>query len=230
MKRAFAIFLFIAAFLILVGLGTWQIKRLQWKENIIAKLEQVYAQNPDNTVFNFDDLTVKDSNLPILYGSVEGQLNYSKEILYGPHTQNQQIGFNVITPLLLKDGGYVFVNRGFIAEEKKNQLALTHVQGKIKISGLIRQTDWNRFTPSNSPANNIWTKLDISEMASAKNIKPIAPLMIYAEKSSKDFKVLEMQPAKWIPRNKHLQYAIFWYTMALVLCGFFISYKRFNKF
>ena len=53
--------------------------------------------------------------------------------------------------------------------------------------------------------------------------------MMYAEKSSKNFGVLQLQQERWMPRNKHKQYAIFWFTMAAVFCGFFSAYAYVQK-
>ena len=224
MKRIIALLLLTIAFSILMGLGTWQLKRLTWKENIITQLNDVYAQDAHSTLYSFQDIQIKKNDVHVLYGSIEGTFNYSKEILYGPKPYEGEVGYFVITPMALSRKDHIFVNRGFISMDNQRQLSRTHIKGKIRVSGLIRQTDWNRFTPENSPKDNVWTKLDLQEMAQAKNIKSIAPMMLYAEKASKDFGVLQMQEERWMPRNKHLQYTIFWYMMGLALCGVFGFY------
>jgi surfeit locus 1 family protein len=229
MKNILTIISSITAFIILISLGTWQLNRLTWKSDIIEQLNTVYAINAEENILSFDDLKITNNDLPILYGSVEGKFDYSREILVGPRPFEGDIGYNVVTPLTLKNGGTVLVNRGFIATEQKDQASSTHPKGRIKISGLIRKPDWNSFTPENSPENNVWTKLDITQIAKAKNIRSIAPLMVYAEKSSKDFGILQMQPARWVPRNKHQQYAIFWFTMAGVFLGLIGIYAYTQK-
>ena len=229
MKKIFAIVLSIIAFIILISLGTWQVNRLEWKSNIIAQLNEVYSNDADKNTLSFADLKITDNDLPILYGSVKGIFDYSREILVGPRPFDGEVGYSVITPLRLKNNNYILVNRGFVTADKKEDIASTHARGFIKISGLIRKPDWNKFTPENSPENNVWTKLDITQIAKVKNISSVAPLMMYAEKSSKDFSILQLQQERWMPRNKHKQYAIFWFTMAAVFCRFFSAYAYVQK-
>ena len=205
---------------VLLSLGTWQVQRLAWKEDIIAKLNAVYDQDADNNPLSFDQLKAEE----VFYGTLEGKFNYSKEMLFGPRPYKNEIGYFVVTPLQLNRKDHVFVNRGFVSMKGKGKLSLTHVKGNIRVSGLLRRPDWNRFTPENNPKKQIWSKLDIDDMAKAKNIKSIAPVMLYAENASKDFGVLKLYDEKWYPRNKHKQYAIFWFTMAGVLCAFFGFY------
>ena len=214
------LFIITVAFLTLCALGTWQLQRLEWKENIIAQLDSEYAQNSDQSLLHFEDL----STAKLRYGNVRGRFDYTKEILVGPVSHDGKIGYRVVTPIKLQTGGSLLVQRGWIDQNSQDRLKATHPKGNITVTGIFRQPDWNRFTPDNSPENNIWTKLDIKEIAEAKNINPIAPVILYAQKASKDFQGLIMQQQKWYPRNKHKQYALFWFTMAFVLlgiCGFY---------
>ena len=222
-KKIISVFVFLVALSVLISLGSWQIKRLTWKENIIAKLETEYQKDPLENFYTLENLTL-ESDLPLLYGSAKGQFIYDKEILAGPKPHDGSIGFLVITPMKLDSGGYILVNRGWIDQSKTDSLKQTHIQGQITASGIFRKPDWNSFTPDNSPENNIWTKLDIKQISDVKNITPVAPLLLYAESASKKSDVLIMQQERWHPRNKHKQYAIFWFTMAFALIGVFGFY------
>lgn len=217
---------FLGALAILISLGNWQLDRLVLKQKIVGDLEELYASDVTQNIYRFDDLTIKGDLLPFLYGTVQGQFDYSKEILAGPKTFNKQISYQVITPLKLDTGGHVLVSRGFITVGNKDKITDTHLSGSVTVSGLIRQPDWTRFTPQNSPENNVWSRLDIDQIAEAKNIEKTAPVILYAEKVSKEFPLITIQQERWMPRNKHAQYAIFWFTMALAMIGIFGFYAR----
>ena len=227
-KKIISAFLFLVALSILISLGSWQLKRLEWKENIIFRLETEYQKNPSENFYTLEDLTL-ESDLPLLYGSAKGQFIYDKEILVGPKPYDGSIGFMVITPMKLNSGGYILVNRGWIDQGKTDNLKQTHAQGQVTASGVFRKPDWNSFTPENSPENNIWTKLDIEQISEVQNINPVSPLLLYAENLSKKSDVMIMQQERWQPRNKHKQYALFWFTMAFVLIcifGFYFYQER----
>ncbi len=217
-KKIISLLLFCCALVALLLLSYWQMERLQWKTDIIARLNIEYQKSPKENLFNFDDLSsFEDLKLPLRFGQVLGHFEYDKEILVGPKPYKGEIGYQVITPLKLNNNGFILVNRGWVEESKKEAIKANQPQDYITVTGIFRRPDWNSFTPDNSPSNNVWTKLDIKQIAKVKKITPIAPVMLYASNISVNFKPIILQNEKWYPRNKHLQYAIFWFTMALVL-------------
>ncbi len=210
----------VLSFITLLYLGNWQLERLDWKNNVIKQLSSEYAKDPKKFTYSFKDIEAfsTDKNA-IRYGSAKGVFDYDKEILMGPHSHEKKISYKVITPLELSNNAHILVHRGWIKLEDKEQI--TNLQnrpkGPVTISGIFRAPEWNSFTPNNSPENNVWTKLDIQEIANVKKITPIAPAVLYAEFSSKEFGLITMNATKWFPRNKHRQYAIFWFGMAFIL-------------
>lgn len=216
-KKIISLFCFISALGILLSLGYWQVQRLAWKTEIIEQLENEYAKDPIANRLSLTSL----QNEQIQYGSVKGRFDYTKEIRVGPKPHDGKIGYLVITPMKV-NGGHLLINRGWLEE---GDIKTGQPRGHIVVTGIFRKPDWNSFTPENSPENNIWTKLDIEQIARVKNIKNIAPVMLYAESASKPFDNLILQSERWFPRNKHKQYAIFWFSMAGVLLGIFGIYS-----
>lgn len=193
-------------------MGNWQLQRAEWKNNIITQLESEYAKNPMDYRLEFSDL----QNLDIQQGHIRGQFDYSKQMLFGPKKLNETIGYDVIIPMNLKNGT-VLVNMGWVKGENRKEIKTTSPRGNIMLTGISRKPDWNKFTPNNSPENDIWTKFDINEIAKAKEIKKIAPVIFYTKSAPLEFKALKMLEENWLTRNKHMQYAIFWFSMAGIL-------------
>ena len=214
-KKAVTALVVIAAFFSLLTLSYWQVQRLEWKENIIAQLDEEYLKEPIEFVYNFENLlNLEEKDLPILFGSILGR--FTKEpIFLEPKVYEGIVGAHVLQPFAIKTGGTIIVNRGWIAHEKKELLSLKESKQQL-VSGLFRKPDWNQFTSNNSPEQNIWTKPDIEEMANHFNIKKIAPVMLYATQIE-DNQELVLQDQKWYPRNKHAQYATFWFSMGFLL-------------
>jgi len=226
MKKIITAFLLLCVCCTLISLGYWQTQRLQWKNNVIKQLNAEYSKNPSEHMYQFDDL---NHNNQILYGSVRGNFVYNKEVLVGPKPLNGDIGYLVITPLKLETKGYILINRGWIDQNNIRKIEKTHHSGLVSVSGVFRKPDWNSFTPNNSPENNIWTKLNIQEIADNKKITPVVSTMLYAETIPKSSDLLVKQSLRWLPRNKHKQYAIFWFVMAGVFICLTATYWKYGR-
>ena len=216
MRTVFQFGVVAIAFIILIGLGTWQLQRLEWKTGIIDQLEREYAKNPANHIYHSGDLT---DTTKILYGSARGRFLYDKELIIGPYSLNKEAGYKVVTPLKTDNGDHILVQRGWIKVEDIEQLSdkQNRPVGLLTVSGVFRAPQFNKFMSGNSPNNDVWMRLDVTEISEAKNLRDVAPIVLYAETSSKEFGLIQMQAEKIMPRNKHLQYAVFWFSMAFIL-------------
>jgi len=220
LKHVCAYILMIGALLMLCLLGTWQLQRLAWKETIIRDLKNAYS-HPGN--LNWDDLAQDQ----FMYGQIDGHIIAQKTVFLGPKTNaNSEVGYHAIIPVQT-DKGIILGNFGWV----RTQEIQAPQRKEVSVTGLVRRPEWNTFTPNNSPENNIWTKPDISEMAQALNLKNVAPNMIYVEKVNPALTVFEQHEKGWLPRNKHAQYAGFWFFMAflmgLIIGGY--SYRLMRK-
>ena len=210
------------AIVTLLSLSAWQIKRLQWKNDIIDKLDLEYQKNPANYVYNFNALKkLYREETPIRYGQIKGLFLHDKTMLFGPKPHDKKPGYHVVTPLQL-DSGIILVHRGWISDTHKDQLNRSVTS--TALNGIMRKPEWNSFTPNNNVDNNVWTKLDIADIAQKKNVETIAPVIFYTETKTSEYII--PQSTKWYPRNKHKQYAIFWFIMACALISVLLIFKR----
>lgn len=223
MKKIIGFFFFGLGFLILLSLGLWQIERLQWKTGIMAQLDTLYASDPMENRINYNDLTGSQS---MLYGYVQGTLESEKTILLKPKTYKGKIGSHVITPFKLTSGEYILVNQGWLPEEAE---ATPPTIRTMQLPGILRKPQDNQFTPENSPYDNIWNQINITQMAYHWRMgdTPVSPMVLYATAPISS----EITPIfnKWYPRNKHKAYAIFWFSMAFIYCVIFVAANRQKK-
>lgn len=190
--------------IILCALGSWQLQRLEWKRGIIAQLESAYAREGDQA----PDFAANYS-----YGRVSGIFLPSKAILLGPRTRDGKIGNDLIVPLQMKNET-LLVNMGW-TDAALDKLPIHHLESKnVSFTGLLRAPNWNRFTPENLPEKDIWYRADIDEIAAAKNLENPLDKIFYAESTNYKFDAAFPNNERWQPRNDHLQYAIFWFTLA----------------
>lgn len=203
---------------ILITLGTWQIQRLQWKNTIIAQLDSAYNNTRDAKL----DL-VQAEQQDFSFGHITGMFMPERAILLGPKTKDGTVGKDLIVPVRIDKKRDLLVNFGWTEARELGALPIHHAQGKpITISGLTRKPDWNSFTSNNSPEHDLWFKADINQIADAKDLKSPYPFLLYAETASYKFDSAFPNNERWYPRNKHMQYALFWYTMALALAAVYV--------
>lgn len=208
-----ATFFTLLSLLILCSLGTWQIKRLAWKTELLVQINTAYEAEPAR--LSREQLYQKNSDsVFIAHGTVRGRYVYSKEIMIQPRTHNGQTGYHVITPFALEDGGGILVNRGWVPRDWKN--TQSDKQKKTDVTGILRRPERaNLFVPENNPDTNQWYRLDVDEIIRYLELDHMSPYILYAETSA--FVLPIPHDSKWLPRNNHLQYAIFWFSMAGVL-------------
>jgi surfeit locus 1 family protein len=224
----------VIAFALLIGLGTWQLQRKTWKEGLIATLTTQLAAPPVAAPPPSAWPNLDQSKLEYHRVSFTAQFDNSKEALvyavpsaFRPDTQDKGPGYWVFTPARLTDGSTVIVNRGFVPDGRQDPKSRPQGQiaGPVTIVGALRWPDARHwFTPKDEAANNLWFSRDPASIAAAKGLGPVAPF--YVEQESPVPPGGLPQPGKLVvslPDN-HLQYALTWYGLALVLAGTFISW------
>lgn len=202
-----ATFFTLTGFSILCVLGTWQLQRLAWKERLIAQLDAAYESDASIPV---------DMNIDFSYGSATGRVIPDKAILLGPKTKDNTVGHDLIVPLRTGNGT-LLVNMGWTAAQNTTELPIHHLDRDITFTGMTRTPRWNMFTPENKPDQNQWYKPDIGEIAHAKNLENLRPVMLIAEKANYAFNNAFPNNPRVYPHNNHKQYAFFWFSMAIAL-------------
>src|SRR6185295_1203293 len=106
----------VGAELLLLGLGFWQFERMQWKNMLVTKIEQVQQMPalgslPQNT----DGLEYRNV---VLTGTFIN--DKALRLIGAPH--DGMNGFLIVTPFTLEDDGrIILVHRGFSPEGKESK-------------------------------------------------------------------------------------------------------------
>jgi surfeit locus 1 family protein len=219
----------IVAFAVLIGLGTWQIQRKAWKENLIAALTERLRAPPRALSsasqwpsLDRDDNEYRRVTFTTTFENDKEARVFASATGFRPDVNGP--GYWVFTPAKIADGSVVIVNRGFVPEGRQD--AATRKQGElaspVAIIGALRWPDdryW--FTPKDDPAHNLWFSRDPSAIAAAKGLEGVAPFYVEQEAPTPPGGL--PQPGKLVvalPDN-HLQYAVTWFGLAAVLLGVF---------
>lgn len=215
------------ALLVLVGLGTWQLGRLQWKNNLIDSFEARVAAPPVAVPAGevaIDPLEFRQLDLT-------GRFLHDKEIFLTGRTYEGNAGFHVVTPFELADGRVILINRGWVSEGYKDpaKRVFSRVDGPTTIAGILRKPGQKGyFVPENEPAKGFWFTLVPTEINAHLGLGAAAINSFYADAIRTSAVVTLPIAAKTELnlRNAHLSYALTWYGIALALIGVYVAFHR----
>ncbi len=214
------------ALVILVLLGNWQMDRLEWKQDLLARIDANMSAPPVSLPASFENSADWSSAWEYRRVTLQGVFDHQAEQYLYASPKEGGSGYMVITPLVRHHGEPVLVNRGWVPIHMKDPLARPAGQpeGEVVVTGVLRlQGMRNSFTPENVPAERIWYSRDIAAMAANINMT-VLPIVLDADASP--------NPGGWpvggqtivsLPNN-HLDYALTWYGLAVVLAVIYLVY------
>lgn len=205
---------------ILLGLGTWQVYRLHWKQAILAQITTAEAAPA---------VPLAQNPAPFTKVSVTGRFRYDLASRFGSEVRDTRagptIGFQQIVPLERAGAPTVLVDRGWVPQP--NTAPLENPGGEVTVTGYIRTRETARwFSASDDVVARQFYTLDPQAIAAVLGVTDPAPFTMVAlgPASAETYPA----PAQTLPRppNNHLSYAVTWYGLALALLVIFGSWVR----
>jgi surfeit locus 1 family protein len=225
----------LVVFIVLVGLGIWQLQRLGWKQDLIARVDAGLSASPVEAPGPAEWSTLDFAEREYQPVTVTGVFDEQGEVyvaytLTRPNGPFGGIGYLVMTPLLTGEGWTVYVNRGFVPREQRypNQRPEGRISGETAVTGLLREPSTRSwFTPGDSISDNVWFSRDPSLYAQAYSASSavVAPYIIDA--------FYDPELPGGLPQggttiidfpNNHLGYAITWFGLAAALLAVFVVF------
>jgi len=212
----------------LLWLGVWQVQRLGWKRDLIARVERRLTADPVAAPgpASWPGLSRPEDEYRRL--RVRGQFVHELETLVHASTEFGS-GYWVMTPLRCDDGFWLWVNRGFVPAEQRERAgrAASEPRGPQDVRGLLRLTEpKGSVLQSNQAVQGRWYSRDVQALADTRRLGtpawpgPVAPYFV-------DAVAEPATPSAW-PRagltvvsfpNHHLAYALTWFALAALLAG-----------
>ncbi|OJT96199.1 MAG: hypothetical protein BGN83_11255 [Rhizobium sp. 63-7] len=223
-RRAFTALLVLLAAMFL-ALGTWQVQRLFWKLDLIARVDARVHAEPVAAPTGAIDPAEDDYR----HVTATGLFDHDKTVLVQAVTERGS-GFWVVTPLRADDAPTILVNRGFVPADRSardTRLGSELAAGPVTVTGLLRISEpGGGFLRANDPAGVRWYSRDVAAIAAAKGVANVAPYFIDADATKKPGGLPIGGLTVVAFRNSHLVYALTWYAMAAGLAGALIYVRR----
>ncbi|MBD1135702.1 SURF1 family protein [Pelagibacterales bacterium SAG-MED47] len=216
MKHKFLFSVFTIFFiLVFVALGSWQIVRLNWKNNLILEIENS-LKNPPVELIN--------SNLEnYLKIKTSGSIDLEKQIYLYNLNDTGTPGFEVINPILINDTNYL-INRGWIPFEKKNSQEINVFDENDIIGTLKLQGRKNIFKPDNDLEENYWFSLNREDILKFTG-KEFSKYIIYL---NGNYQVPKPKKITANISNNHQKYALTWFSLAISILLLYLYFRKKN--
>ena len=195
---------------VLIGLGVWQLQRLDWKEAKLAQIEAKIAAAPVPVPAGVTE--TEDIYLPV---TVQGRL-LGPEALVLTGLNQAGPGYRVIAAFEVAGSARkIMVDLGFVSEDDR---AAVRPTGQMSVTGNLNwPAEKDSYTPEPDLLRSIWFAREVERMA---NVLGTEQVLVVARKVDPAIPAISPLPVDTssVP-NEHLTYAITWFSLALVWLG-----------
>ncbi len=196
---------------ILMSLGIWQVRRLTWKEGVIAAIEARIGDEP----VPLSGMTSPDPDDDLYRPVTVAGRTTGEEILVLSGQRELGPGFRVIAVFEAEDGRRILLDRGFIPESGR---AIPRPGVQLSVTGnLLWPDDADRFTPPPDEKTGLWFARDVAAMSKSVKTLPVLVVVRTEEGNAQGIVPVPVDTSH-IP-NDHRNYAITWFSLAAVWAG-----------
>ena len=216
-KHIFNLFSFTVVIL-LFSLGTWQLQRLTWKQELIANVKN----STEQPAINFQIGKVREFQKVKLAGALLKD-NYFVYRL----NEKGEYGFNLISVLKIDPEYFILIQRGWIPKIEEKYKKNTN-KDHISLEGIAYALKAKApFTPENNKNENFFYHIDEKKIRKLLQIK-ISPFLIIQSSADQFFNNLKNKQNTSMSNN-HLQYAITWFVLGIcIIIAFWFLKKRYK--
>lgn len=215
--------LVVAATLVMIRLGIWQLDRLEGRRAFNAQVVAARSMPPLDLNSQIpEDVTGMEWRAV----QVSGEYDFENQIALRNRYHKERLGFHLITPLLFS-GRAVLVDRGWIPADGNaafEDWRAYDVAGEVTVAGQIRLgSEKPAFGGVDDPpfvegdGLLIWNNLDLERIARQMPY-PILPVIIQPNVDEGDeTPPIPFQPEEDLTEGSHFGYALQWFTFAGIL-------------
>ena len=218
--------LVIAAVVVMVRLGFWQLDRLEQRKPFNARVQAHLAESPLELTYQNLDLDL--FNMEYRSAVVSGEYDHERQVVLRNQDWQGRLGVHLLTPLIISGGEKaILVDRGWVPYEDftGDNLSQYDDPGLVEVEGAIRRSQskpliGGRADQAPGPGEDplkAWYWINIDDLSEQF---PYVLLPVY-QVSSPDL-IEEQLPYRSVEEldlseGSHLGYAFQWFTFAAIL-------------
>ena len=193
---------------ILLSLGVWQLRRMEWKEAMLAEIQAGINAAPQPIPAQVDP------SMKYMPVTVSGRTT-GEEILVLSGTKELGGGYNIISGFETDDGRRILLDRGFVTQDYR------HTPRPATTLEVVGNLHWPQDKSSSTPEPDlkagIWFARDVPAMAEMLKTEPV--LVVAAQVAGDAQGVMPIPISIEGVPNSHLSYAVQWFLFAATCVG-----------
>lgn len=197
--------------LALLGLGFWQVQRLQTKQALLFLIHQRMLEPA------LEITSIKPEEADFHPATANGLFDTNVTIFVHAISDRGEGGYRLLMPLKSANGSWLMVDRGWIPFNAREKLNFFIPQNPVFIKGVLRYPHATWITPANLPVEGDWYWPDLNIIASYYKLTPLKPFLMVADASPNPGGLPVGGPPLIDIPNNHFVYAITWFGIALAL-------------
>lgn len=207
--------------LVFLALGVWQVQRLGWKTDLIARTGAAMTAAPVPAPAPGTEGAPEDYE----YRRVTVTGRYLPGDTLVRAVSDRGAGYWVMTPFRTDAGWRLLVNRGFVAQDRAEAYDAAP-DGPVTVAGLMRASQTGGgFLRANDPEGGRWFSRDTGAIAGTQGIAPVAGWFLDLDRVPGQDAPLGGLTVVTFPNN-HLSYALTWFAMAAGLAVLLVVAHR----
>ena len=209
---------------ILIALGTWQLQRLRWKTDLLARIEAAKTA----PITPVDTLLAKGGDLDFHRASLDcPPAAFARQIELYAVVDGASVRRLIVACPTAR--GTILVDQGYVADTISARIGPP--AAPVRIEGILRTPDKpGAFNPA-APRDGLWYGRDVAAMAKALGAADPAPVFLFASAPVRpEWQALKPAPVPADIPNRHLEYALTWYGLAGALVAIYAAmlWRRFK--
>ena len=202
--------------ILLFSLGTWQLIRLNWKQQLIEDI----SASINKTALEVSDLAQVKSFQNI---KLSGDL-FKKNYFIYQLNEKGKYGFNLISLMKVNENYSVLIQRGWV-NSIKDEYKFNLNNEKYKLSGRVENIKAKGFfTPNNDTNLEFKYYINVELLETINKVKIYPFILIQTSKDGQFENIKNLQNLNIA--NNHLQYAITWFVLGFCILIAFCFYRK----
>jgi len=212
---------------VMTGLGFWQLQRADEKRELAQAFAAREVQPPAPLAQVWEASAEALAYLPV---RLQGEFVEGPQFLLDNRTRGGKFGYEVLSVVQLDGGGFSLVNRGWVAGDSSRRELPTvpAIAGPVSLTGHVYVAPGKPYLLAEQRFGDSWPQ--VIQAVEMHKMQPLLaqqlggsvfpyPVRLAAGVPGAlvvDWQVINVSP------EKHLGYAVQWFTMAAVLLLFFV--------